>query len=138
MSQPRCFSKKKKDKRTKDIIFICRWARKKIKEKREDPKGTLPHIYSSPPLLTMHPSINSIVFSLHCFNLGKDCVFYNHKLHVFTRMIQELQTVDNRQQRREKNDHAANKQCSTSNLRQLQHGIETTGKYPTHSLICII
>jgi len=26
----------------------------------------------------------------------------------------------------------------TSNLQQLQHGIKTRGKYPTHSLICII
>jgi len=53
----------------KDIIVICGWVRKKIKEQREDPKGTLPHIYSSPPLLTMHPSINYIVFLLHFFNL---------------------------------------------------------------------
>jgi len=34
-------------------------------------------MYSSPPLLTMHPSINSIVFSLHYFNLGEDYVFHN-------------------------------------------------------------
>jgi len=36
--------------------------RKTSKEQRKDPKGTLPHIYSSPPLLTMHPSIKPIVF----------------------------------------------------------------------------
>jgi len=71
------FKKRKKEKKKeKYIIVIYRWTRKIVKEKKEDPKGTLPHTYSYPPLLTMHPSIISIIFPLHCFDLCEECVFY--------------------------------------------------------------
>ena len=63
LRQPRCLKKKRiyiiKE---KNVIVICRRMRKTIMEQGENPEGALPHICSSPTLLTMHPSINSVVF----------------------------------------------------------------------------